>query len=168
MNLSFIIGITLFIFDAVSKYLTQKHLSMISFSNSTYPYGGIGIFPNFFGIEFSIIHLTNKGAAWGIFSNFQIPLLILRCVMITGLFGYLFFYNKNKSWEVPLTLIAVGALGNVADYFIYGHVVDMLHFVLWGYSFPAFNVADSAITIGVSWMIINSFFCHKEPLNGHY
>lgn len=162
MNFSFVIGIALFFFDVVSKYLTHKYLPLISYSNSTYPYGGIGIFPNFFGIEFSIIHLTNKGAAWGFFSNFQVPLLILRMIVIVGLFSFLFFYNRYSAWAIPLTLVSVGAFGNVLDYFIYGHVVDMFHFVLWGYSFPAFNVADSAITIGVAWLILHSCFFHKE------
>lgn len=167
MNPALVIGIILFLADAASKYFTQKFLPIISFSNNAYPYGGIGVFENFFGIEFSIIHLINRGAAWGFFSDFQVPLLILRVILIAGLLYFLLFRNKQRSWAIPLTLVAVGALGNVLDYFIYGHVIDMFHFVLWGYDYPAFNVADAAITIGVFWLICLSFFCPKEHVNGN-
>jgi signal peptidase II len=46
-------------------------------------------------------------------------------------------------------LIIAGGIGNILDYFIYGHVVDMFHFILWGYSFPVFNVADASIFMGI-------------------
>jgi len=90
------------------------------------------------------------------FSEVQGFLLVLRIVMIAGLLAYLFFFNKNRGWELPLVLISVGALGNVMDTFIYGHVVDMFHFVLWGYDFPVFNVADTSITLGVAWLFLSS------------
>lgn len=119
-----------------------------------YPYGGIGIFENFFGIEFSISHQINRGAAWGTFSEFQIYLLYLRIALILGLLVYTVGFNKKAFWNVPLALIIAGATGNVLDYFIYGYVVDMLHFVLWGYDFPVFNIADSSIFIGISWLLL--------------
>jgi signal peptidase II len=123
-----------------------------------YPYGGIGIFKNLWGIEFSINHMTNKGAAWGLFGHYQLPLLIFRMGLIGGLGVYLFCFNRRFSWQIPLMLILAGAIGNVLDYFLYGHVVDMLHFVLWGYDFPVFNLADSAITIGISSLFLLSCF----------
>jgi signal peptidase II len=121
-----------------------------------YPYGGIPVFENFLGIEFSISHQINKGAAWGVLAEYQVPLLYLRIALILALLVYFLFFNKHSSWNIPLALIVAGALGNVLDFFIYGHVVDMLHVVLWGYDFPVFNIADSAICIGVAWLFVAS------------
>lgn len=153
----FLIGMTLLLLDIVSKYLIYHYLPMSNRFALLYPYGGIGIFKDFFGVEFSINHTINHGAAWGMFAEAKDFLLVLRMIMIAGLIGFLFFFNKNKSWNLPLTLISIGALGNVIDTFVYGHVVDMFHFVLWGYDFPVFNVADICITIGVAWLFLNSF-----------
>lgn len=129
-----------------------------------YPYGGIGIFKNFLGIEFSISHQINHGAAWGMLADFQIPLLYLRIALISFLFIYTIFFNTNPKRNIPFVLIIAGATGNVIDYFLYGHVVDMLHFVLWGYDFPVFNLADSAIFIGVAYVLGQSLLetCHSS------
>jgi len=151
--------------DLVSKFLTQEFLPLTNWYTLWYPYGGIGVFKNFFGIEFSLIHATNKGAAWGMLSNFQEYLLVFRIVLICGLLIYALFINKHKLWEVPLALIIAGALGNVIDFFLYGHVVDMLHFVLWGYDFPVFNIADVAIFCGISSLFIISWLENKGSAN---
>lgn len=128
-----------------------------------YPYGGIGVFKNFLGIEFSISHQINYGAAWGILADYQIYLLYLRILLIVGMLLYIVFFNKHSSWEIPLVLIMTGAAGNVIDYFVYGHVVDMFHFVLWGYNYPVFNVADAAIFLGIAWLLILSL-CGNEAV----
>lgn len=150
-------GLGILVVDIVTKYFTYHFLPMSNRFSLWYPYGGIGVFKNFLGIEFSINHTINHGAAWGMFAEAQDFLLVLRILMIAGLIGYLFFYNTNKSWKLPLVLISIGALGNVIDTFVYGHVVDMFHFIFWGYDFPVFNVADSSITIGVAWLFLSTF-----------
>lgn len=116
-----------------------------------YPYGGIAVFENFLGIQFSIHHLVNYGAAWGTFSKFQLPLLIIRILLILGMTYYLIFRNEHPSWRAPMTLVIAGALSNVIDTFVYGHVVDMIHFTFWGYDYAVFNLADSAVCLGVFW-----------------
>jgi signal peptidase II len=151
--IAFFTGFAILFVDFLSKYLVQLHIPKMSFLFYRYPYGGIGVFKNFFGIEFSIIHATNRGAAWGVLAEWQDYLLYLRLALIAGMLIYVFFINKRTSWEIPLTLIIAGAMGNVIDYFLYGHVIDMLHFVLWGYEYPTFNLADSSIFIGIVWMI---------------
>lgn len=143
--------------DIVSKYFTHTYLPVMNRSWLWFPYGGIPVFKNFFGVEFSISHQVNRGAAWGALSEYQIPLLYLRITLITLLVLYAFFFNKHHNRRIPIALIIAGALGNVVDYFLYGHVVDMFHFVLWGYDFPVFNLADSAIFIGISSLMILSF-----------
>ena len=117
----------------------------------------IPIFYNFLGIDFFISLAVNKGAAWGMFANFQIILLVIRICVIFGLFVYLFFLNHNPRLDIPLILVIAGAIGNVVDFFLYGFVIDFFHFNLWGYHFPIFNFADSCITIGVFWLFLVSF-----------
>lgn len=157
-----LVFILVLLLDAISKWLVQTELPLISRSYPWYPYGGVGVFKNFLGIEFSIVHETNKGAAWGAFADFQSYLMALRIVLVIGLIAYLVFYNKQKAMTVPLLLILAGALGNVVDFFIYGHVVDMFHFVFGDYHFPVFNVADASIFIGVAWISIQSLFFEKS------
>lgn len=159
-----LIGLIILLADVVTKWLTHAHIPLMDYRFPVYPYGGVGVFEDFFGIEFSISHAINKGAAWGSFSAYQVPLLLLRLCFIGGLITYLFFFNKHTSKVIPLILIIAGAIGNVADYFIYGHVIDMFHFVLWGYDFPVFNIADTSISIGIAWLFLSSF-CSEEPVN---
>lgn len=139
----------LFIVDGVSKFLTHQYLPVMSAAHPHYPYGGIGVFENFLGVEFSISHTINKGAVWGIFGSYQWPLLALRICLVSGMIAYLAWSNDSDANVGPLLLIISGAAGNILDTFLYGHVVDMLHFVLWGWDYPVFNVADSCIVIGV-------------------
>lgn len=152
-----LLGLLVLILDQATKRLVYTYLPIIDSAYYWYPYGGIGVFKNFAGIEFSINHMTNIGAAWGVLGNYQLALIILRIGLIAGLLIYLFYFNLHSSWQIPLILIIAGALGNVIDFFVYGHVVDMLHFVLWGYDFPVFNLADSAISIGIASLFILSF-----------
>lgn len=157
-SLALMIGFTVLLIDQISKFATFKYLPLIESYYYHYPYGGIGVFKDFFGIEFSLNYMANKGAAWGVLGDYQIPLLIMRICLIFGLLLY-FFRNKTPSaLQIPLALILAGAIGNVLDFFIYGHVIDMFHFVLWGYDFPVFNVADSAISIGIGLLFILSWF----------
>lgn len=142
--------------DAFSKYWVHTSLPIMSSRFPAYPYGGIPVFENFMGIEFSITHLTNRGAAWGTLDSYQDLLVGVRILLIFAMIIYLLCFNKQRIWQFPLSLVIAGALGNVIDYFMYGHVVDMFHFILWGYDFPVFNVADSAVCIGISSMILIS------------
>lgn len=106
-----------------------------------YPFGGMPIL-SLGGITFSLNYIINTGTAWGLFASHSELLFVLRSLIILGL---LFFIPKR----FPVWLILTGAIGNVIDYCLYGHVIDFLHFTFWGYSFPIFNIADSCITIGV-------------------
>jgi signal peptidase II len=154
-------GLLVIVLDQLIKGLVYSYLPVIDSTLYWYPYGGIGVFKNWAGIEFSINHMTNTGAAWGVLGSYQLPLTILRVGLIGGLCFYLFYSNRETSWQIPLTLIIAGAIGNVLDFFIYGHVVDMFHFVLWGYEFPVFNLADSAISLGIASLFFLSWFKPK-------
>ena len=101
--------------------------------------------------------MTNRGAAWGIGEAFQNGLVFIRAAIILGLFIYMRFSAKAYTYRYPLTMIAAGGIGNILDYFIYDHVVDMFHFILRGYSYPVFNVADTSIFFGILILLLKSW-----------
>jgi signal peptidase II len=154
------IAIAIFIFmaDAMLKAYIHHEIPPIAASSPIYPYGGIGVFRGWHGIDFSIVHVANKGAAWGVFASLQQYLLYARMAIIGGLLTYLFFVKASAYRKCCLMLIATGAFGNVVDYFVYGHVVDMFYFIFWGYSYPVFNIADSAIFIGIILIVAEALF----------
>lgn len=156
-RLALFLGFFILLADALSKLYVHQYLPMMNRQLLWYPYGGLGVFKDFFGIEFSITHATNRGAAWGILANWQHSLLYLRIALIAAMLIYTCLFNKKKGWTIPFFLIIAGAIGNVLDFFFYGHVVDMLHFKFWDYDYPVFNVADSAIFIGIAWLLFSSF-----------
>lgn len=130
----------------------------MSWLTPTFPFGGIGVFKNFLGINFAICHVQNTGCAWGMFSQFSGMLFFIRSILVLTLGLYIFFLNKEKEKTLPLFLIFTGALGNILDFFIYGKVIDMFFFYSKFYSFPVFNLADSFITVGISLLLLQSFF----------
>ncbi len=121
-----------------------------------YPYGGIGIFQDFYGISFSVVSVTNKGAAWGLLASSPNFLWWLRFIIIAFLGFYLVL--RKVVWQrfLALGLILTGAIGNLLDRFFYGSVVDMFYFQFGSYSYPVFNLADSYITIGILWFLLSS------------
>lgn len=148
--------------DFLTKYLTHHNISF-------YPYGEIPIIENFLGIKLSISHVTNRGGPWGMISSYHDVLVIMRIFAIVCLAIYFFFFNEVPFRQGPLCMIIAGALGNVMDSFVYGHVVDMIHFVFWGYSFPVFNVADASIFLGVVSLLLHGIYTNipskKENAN---
>jgi signal peptidase II len=155
-------------FDFLTKLLTVKFVPVMGVLDNEYPFGGLAVFENIFGIGFSINHVVNEGAAWGVFSGYGHLLFIFRCVVIIALFLYLLFADAAQKYFFPTLLIFSGAIGNVIDYLIYGHVIDMFHFTFGGYSFPIFNVADSCITIGAICYVMFSFFERSKTMVGRH
>jgi signal peptidase II len=151
-------GCLLLVVDVVTKWAVQAYLPHMRDSLPQFPYGGIGLMPDFFGIELSITHATNTGAVWGVLPGYPYALLLLRLLLIAGLLGYMILGKHARSAVWPLTLIIAGAFGNVIDVLNYGHVIDMIHFRFWGWHYPIFNLADSFISIGIIWLLISSFF----------
>lgn len=162
VSLVLLFMLPIFFLDFFSKAYIHNHLSFSSYSSFFYPYGGIGVFHDWLGIDFSINYVGNKGAAWGMLASLQGYLLAFRLLIISGMLVYLLFFNTLPSRTVPLMLVITGASGNVVDFFRYGYVVDMFHFVFWGYSFPIFNIADSAIFCGILWLLLHSYFTGRK------
>lgn len=108
-----------------------------------------------------ITHTRNTGAAWGIFGEHTEYLAIFSVVATIALI-VLLLYIKRAFGAFSLALIIGGAVGNAIDRIRLGWVVDFIDAYIFGYDFPAFNVADSAITVGVFLLIIYMLFVHRE------
>lgn len=144
--------------DILTKYLVNQNIPLTMWSAPLYPYGGVPVFENILGVDLSINHITNRGGPWGVVSSHHTSLLVLRIFAIFCISIHLLFFNQIKFREIPLCMVISGAFGNVLDSFFYGHVIDMIHFAFWGYSFAVFNVADASISIGVMLMLIQACF----------
>ncbi len=114
---------------------------------------------------FNLVLVFNKGAAFSFLASapgWQRPFFVAIAVVAAGVISYLIFKNRGKKlFCAGLALILGGALGNLYDRLAYGHVVDFLDFHAAGWHWPAFNVADSAITVGAAILIVESFI-HKK------
>lgn len=99
---------------------------------------------------FSITHINNKGAAFGLFPG-RLGFFIAVAVIVLGGIGYLWwrFRPRRLSVVVALGLVAAGALGNLIDRVVAGHVTDFFEIHGW----PVFNVADAALDVGVVILI---------------
>ncbi|MDX2050452.1 MAG: signal peptidase II [Rickettsiaceae bacterium] len=107
---------------------------------------------------FSLVYTWNYGISFGLFSNFyqysNYIFLAINC-LLTGYLFSLLIRTKSKFMHSGLVLIIGGAIGNIIDRIFRGAVFDFLYFHYNQYSFPAFNLADSFINIGVFFVLIS-------------
>ncbi|MGH8751670.1 MAG: signal peptidase II [Burkholderiales bacterium] len=114
---------------------------------------------------FNLVLTYNTGAAFSFLSQasgwqrgFFIVVAAAASLLITWLLKQ---HHREKRFSLGLSLILGGAVGNLWDRIAHGHVVDFLDFYIQAYHWPAFNVADSAITCGAALLIWDSFKKHK-------
>lgn len=161
--LLFIIGLSLLFIDFTSKAFIKELLPLAP-ALSAGSVAEVSVFQGFLGgIDFSLTLAYNRGIALGFFNAFPVVILIFRLLVVLSMLLYLFFFRKFSSYDFPFMLIIAGALGNVIDFFLYGAVIDFVHFHFWGYSFPIFNLADACISVGVIWLFLQSFMA--KPLS---
>ena len=103
---------------------------------------------------FHITYLQNTGMAWSLLSGFQILLSLAAVVAIGVMIWYLLAKRPDRITSISLSLMIGGAAGNLIDRLFLVYVRDFLHFYIWGYDFPVFNIADCALCIGVFILII--------------
>jgi len=109
---------------------------------------------------FNLIHVRNTGGAFGIFGGEKGPmgsvLFVVASLIAVGILVILFLRVKEheKTLTFSLALLLSGAIGNLIDRVSYGEVVDFLDFHVSSYHWPAFNIADSAISIGIGLMAL--------------
>lgn len=108
-----------------------------------------------------ITYARNSGAAWGIFSDHTIYLTIFSGIATLLLIGFI-VTSKRGLASFSFTLIIAGAIGNLIDRIRLGYVIDFIDTYIFGYDFPVFNVADMAVTVGVTFLIIYVLFIHRE------
>lgn len=109
---------------------------------------------------FNLVMVWNKGISFGLFnesSAWGAIILIALSLAITGLFVLWLVKSSAHLQNIALALVIGGALGNVIDRFRFGAVIDFLDFHIAGLHWPAFNVSDSCIVIGVLLLILHSF-----------
>jgi signal peptidase II len=108
---------------------------------------------------FSLVLVYNRGVSFGIFSDApdwaRWALIVFAALIAAALLIWM-RYAESRLLALALGFVAGGAIGNVIDRVYYGAVVDFLDFHVWAWHWPAFNVADSAITIGVALLIVDS------------
>jgi len=145
----FIIPALIIVFiDQASKWLAFNLLK----PNQIYP-----VLPDFF----NLVLVKNKGMAFGILNQsragFFFYFLLATTIAAVGAVIFFFFRIKgNQKWlTAGLSLILGGALGNLIDRLRLGYVIDFLDFFVKSYHWPAFNIADSAITVGTVWLMLN-------------
>lgn len=149
------IAVTILALDQLSKFFVMKYLPEVGFD-------GKEVIPGFF----RLVHVGNTGAAWSLFRGYNGVLTVVSLAALVALYLTQHHFSVHRwSGQLALAFIFGGIIGNLLDRLRIGHVVDFLYFYVirrngTEASFPAFNVADSAICVGVGLLIILSW--HSE------
>jgi signal peptidase II len=145
-----LLALTLFVLDQASKWIVRQHLV---FGEERVIVAGF----------FKFVHWGNTGAAWSMFrgNNATLAVVALAALLVLFLTRHHFDIHTG-SGQASLGLIFGGILGNLTDRLFFNHVTDFLYFYVIRrdgeeVGFPAFNVADSAICIGVGLLLLLSW-----------
>jgi signal peptidase II len=116
---------------------------------------------------FNLVHVRNTGVAFGLLSNLNHawvnPVLIVMTVLaVVAVLGYIHYLPGRGPAPCGLGLVLGGAIGNLIDRARFGYVVDFLDLHWRSHHWPAFNVADIGITLGVILLIVDMLFWSKE------
>ena len=118
---------------------------------------------------FNFTHIRNSGVAFGLFASQQSEYKALMFIAIStiAIIAILVIFHQTpkekKMVQTGLILIFSGAIGNLIDRILHGEVIDFVDFFINRQHFPAFNIADSCITVGVIMMVIDLFFGEEGP-----
>ncbi|MZH03468.1 MAG: signal peptidase II [Nitrospinae bacterium] len=146
----------LIVIDQYTKFMVSLHIPL-NYS--------IKVMEGFFNLT----HIRNSGVAFGLFASQQSeykPLMFIIISSIAILAILVIFHQTPKEKKIVQTgliLIFSGAIGNLIDRSLHGEVIDFVDFFIDGYHFPAFNIADSCITIGVALMVVDLFCGESQP-----
>lgn len=138
----FAVALTIFIVDQVTKLFIKAYVG---------PYDVIPVLP-----FFNIVYAENTGSAFGLFKGLGSSFFII--VAVIAMVAVYVLMRMDRGHAFMYALILGGAAGNLADRVMYGYVVDFLDFYVDIYHWPAFNVADSSLTIGIICMLYVSLF----------
>lgn len=156
LRIPVIVAAAVVLLDQISKWLVVRYLPL---------YDTVALLP-----ILDVTHVRNPGAAFGIFRDLpdDIRLIFFAIVLITAVLVILYFLNRTGSQDkllrFSLGLILGGAIGNSIDRFRLRYVTDFIDFHWFGdpaLHWPPFNIADSAITIGVILILFDTFITKR-------
>ncbi|MCP4204918.1 MAG: signal peptidase II [bacterium] len=145
-----LLALAVFVLDQWTKWWIEANLAL---------HRPLEVIPGFLNLT----HVQNPGVAFGLFAGFDSPVrtLLLSALGVAALGVVAFYYVRIDSSQrlllVALTLIVGGAVGNLTDRLLSGSVTDFIDAYFQSYHWHTFNVADSAITIGVMLILWDSF-----------
>jgi signal peptidase II len=140
--------------------IALDQLTKVAVMAALRPYDTIPVIPGFF----NLVHVRNPGIAFGLLSQLGAAWsgLILSAVTAAAIILLIIWFGRLREGDrrtaFGLSLVIGGALGNLIDRFRLGEVVDFLDFYVGSIHWPAFNVADSAVTVGAVWLALSILF----------
>jgi signal peptidase II len=146
------IGLPLYGLDQLTKWFVRHQI----------PYGSeVPIIPGFF----SLVHASNTGAAFSMFTGNNIffvclalaALAVVIFMLVRDSHGHPISQRLTRLTKISFALLASGILGNLTDRIFRGAVTDFLHFYVREYAWPSFNVADSCICVAAGLLLLTSF-----------
>ena len=148
-----ILALAVVVADRVTKLMVMASLDLGE---------SVPVVPGFF----SLTHVLNPGAAFGIFADSAARTWLLGAVAVAAVAGLTWLLVQLPSGRVAERAAAAavigGAIGNLYDRIERGAVVDFLDFYVGRWHWPAFNVADSCITVGVAVLVLGSFLADRD------
>jgi len=164
----FSIALDVLILDQLSKWLILEYvmrkevqpnaqpvglIDWIMNAPPRFPYASVEILP-----FFNLTMVWNEGISFGMFHGSGVWILVGLSLLITALFSV--WLTRAQGWfqAVSLALVIGGAIGNVLDRLRFGAVADFFDFHVMGWHYPAFNIADCAIVVGIAFLVIDGIF----------
>jgi len=147
-----IIFLIIVLIDQITKFYIASNFEL---------YQSIEIIRGFFNITY----IRNSGVAFGMFSNLKGSFIqiVFIAIYIIAIISILILYRETHGYShIALSLIFSGAIGNLIDRIFRGEVVDFMDFHWQNYHWPAFNVADSCITVGVGLLMISIIISNEQ------
>ena len=144
------IGMGFMLLDQLIKLIVTANMNL---------HEEIKLIPKFF----SLYYIKNTGAAFSLFGNQTLFLILISLVCLIALKNYIKkLKNITNLSIISLGLMTGGIIGNLFDRILYKSVIDYLSFNFFGYSFPVFNLADIGITVGAALLILDIIIEDKK------
>jgi len=148
-----LINIICILIDQITKLIVTSNFELNH---------SISLIDNFFSLTF----VRNNGAAWSIFSGNRLFLIIIGFLAIILIYKYFIKNRKLRKFEIiTYGLLLGGIIGNLIDRIVFGYVIDFLDFLIFGYNFPVFNLADTFIVVSVFLIIVDVFRGEKHEIS---
>ena len=136
-NRSYLLLVLVIVIDQLAKLAIRQSLAL----NESEV-----LIPEFLSLTYS----TNTGAIFGMLRGMNTLLILVGLFIVIWLIYYVYAETKSENTSYFFALIIGGAISNLIDRIVYGSVIDFINFYFW----PTFNIADSAITVGVIAIVI--------------